>query len=109
MVWEGKAGLTEAVVTGSGWAVLFYGQQLLGEGLSLGEVRDAAFTLSGENSAQNPLSLGEGSQLITQAITEGHIKPRGPGHPQSIFTCDGAIQFLKPRFVPMISQPCGYH
>ena len=24
MVWDGKAGLTEAVVTGPGWAVLFY-------------------------------------------------------------------------------------
>ena len=28
-----------------------------------------------------PVSLGEGWQLITQAITEGHIEPRGPGHP----------------------------
>ena len=26
MVWEGKAGLAEAVVTGPGWAILFYGQ-----------------------------------------------------------------------------------
>ena len=34
MVLEGTPGLTEAVVTGPGWAVLFYGWQLLGEGLS---------------------------------------------------------------------------
>ena len=33
---DGKADLTEAVVTGPGRAILFYGQWLL-EGLSLGE------------------------------------------------------------------------
>ena len=47
MVWEGRTGLMEAVVTGPGWAVLFYVWQSLGEGLSLGEVRDTVFTLSG--------------------------------------------------------------
>ena len=47
MVWDGKAGLTEAVVTSPGRAVLFYGQQSLGEGLSLGEKQDAVFVLSG--------------------------------------------------------------
>ena len=47
MVWDGKSSITEAVVTGPGQAILFYGQQSLGEGLSLGEVWDAAFTLSG--------------------------------------------------------------
>ena len=45
MIWEGKAGLTEAVVTGPGWAILFYRWQSLGEGLKLGEARDATFTL----------------------------------------------------------------
>ena len=47
MLWDGKSGLTEEVVTGPGWAVLFYGRQSLGEGLSLGEAWDATFTLSG--------------------------------------------------------------
>ena len=47
MVWDGKAGLTEAVVTGPGHTILFYGQWSLGEGLSLGEAQDTAFTLSG--------------------------------------------------------------
>ena len=37
MVQDGKTGLTEAIVTGPGLAVLFYGQQSLGEGLSLGK------------------------------------------------------------------------
>ena len=89
MVWEGRPGLMEAIVTSPGWAVLFYGWQSLGEGLSLGEARDATFKLSGiiawvGKQAQlnaKPISLGEGRQLITQAITEGHIEPRGPGHP----------------------------
>ena len=78
-------------MTGPGWAILFYGWQLL-EGLSLGKAWDAMFMLSGAISwvgkqAQlnaNLVSLGEGWWLITQAITERHIKPRGPGHPHSI-------------------------
>ena len=37
MLQDGKSGLTEAVVTGPGWAILFYGRQSLGERLSLGE------------------------------------------------------------------------
>ena len=37
MVQDGTSSLTEAVVTGPGWAILFYGWQSLGEGLSLGE------------------------------------------------------------------------
>ena len=43
---EGRTGVTDAIVTGPGRAVLFYGCCLLGEGLNLGEARDAAFTLS---------------------------------------------------------------
>ena len=92
MVQEGRVGLMEAVVTGPGWAILFFGWQSLGEGLSLGEARDAAFMLSAGipwvgNQAQlsaKPVSLGDGRWLIAQAITEGHIKPRGPGCPHSI-------------------------
>ena len=92
MVWEGRVGLMEAIVTGPGWVVLFYGRHLLGEGLSLGEARDATFTLSGviawvgkqAQLSTKPISLGEGRQLIAKAITEGHIKPWGPSHPHSI-------------------------
>ena len=47
MLCHGRTGLTKAVVTSPGWAVLFYGRQSLGEGLSLGEVRDVAFALTG--------------------------------------------------------------
>ena len=47
MAQDSKAGLTEAVVTGPNQAILFYGLQSLGEGLSFGEAWDAMFTLSG--------------------------------------------------------------
>ena len=102
LVQEGKAGLMEAAVTGSGWAVLFYSWWSLEEGLSLGEVRDAMFSLSGafaciSKPAQlsaKPVSLGDGWQLIAQAIMEGHIEPRGPGHPCSI---------------PPVSMPFNFH
>ena len=72
MLWDGKLGLTEVVVTGPGWAILFYRSQSLGEGLHLGEARDTTFMLSGAinwagKQAQlkvNPVSLGEGQWLI---------------------------------------------
>ena len=92
MVWDGKSGLTEAVVSGPGQAVLFYGWQSLVEGLSLGKAWDATFMLSEaigwvDKQAHfnaNPVSLGEGWKLITQAIAKWCIEPRGPRHPHSI-------------------------
>ena len=86
-----RTGLTEAVVMGPGKAILFYGRWSLGEGLSLGEARDATFTLKGASSwvaklahlATDPLTIWEGQQVITQAITECWIDARGPGHPCS--------------------------
>ena len=47
MVHEGRTGLTEAILTDPGWAILFNGWHLLGGGLNLGEARDATFMLSG--------------------------------------------------------------
>ena len=47
MLEGGKSGLTEVVVRGPSRVVLFYGRQLLGEGLSLGEAQDATFMVSG--------------------------------------------------------------
>ena len=47
MTWEVKSGLTEAVVTSPGWAILFYRWQSLGKGLTLGEAWDTTFMLSG--------------------------------------------------------------
>ena len=47
MLHDAKTGLTKAVVTGPGRAVLFYGRHLMGEGLTADEARDAAFLLMG--------------------------------------------------------------
>ena len=75
----------EAVVTGPGRAILLYVCQSLGEGLSLGEARDAMFTLSGviawvgkpAQLSTKPVSLGDGRWIIAQAIAEGNIELRG--------------------------------
>ena len=68
MLCHGRTGLTKAVVKGPGWAILFYGRWSLGEGLSLGELRDTMFTLTGVGTwvgkpaylATNPLTIHEG-------------------------------------------------
>ena len=91
MCHHGRTGLTKAVVTGLRRAVLFYGRQSLGEGLSLGEVRDATFTLTGAGTwvgklaylAADPLTLWDDWWVIAQAITQCQIEARGPGHPHS--------------------------
>ena len=85
---------------GPGQAILFYGRQSL-EGLSLGEAWDSMFMLSGAISwvgkqAQlnaNAVTLGEGWQVITQAITEQHFEPRGPGSPCSILPASPPFSF----------------
>ena len=89
MLWDRNSYLMEVVVTGPGWAILFYGRWSPGERLSLGKVWDAMFTLSGAISwvskqAQlnaSAVSLSDGWQLIAQAITKWCIKAKGPGHP----------------------------
>ena len=71
MLWHGWAGITKAVVTGPGRAILFYGRHSLG-GLNLGEVRDATFPLTGAGTwvgklahlATDPLSIQEDWQVI---------------------------------------------
>ena len=101
MLWDGKSGLTEAVVMGPGQAILFYGRQSLGEGLSLGKVCDTTFMLLGTISwvgklAQlntNVLILQEGWQLRVQTITKWHTEAIGLGHP-----CCHLPPFLPCRF-----------
>ena len=46
MLCYARTGITKATVMGPCRAILFYGRQSLGEGLSLGEARDAAFVLT---------------------------------------------------------------
>ena len=47
-----------------------------------------------------PISLGGGRQLTAQAITEGHIEPRGPGHPNSIQPTSMPFSFHNQDFSP---------
>ena len=47
MLHKARTGLTKAVVTGPGRAVLFYGTCSMGEGLMVDEARDATFLLTG--------------------------------------------------------------
>ena len=47
MLCYGRTSLTKVVVIGPGRDVLFYGRWSQEEGLSLGETRDASFTLTG--------------------------------------------------------------
>ena len=47
MLHKARTGFTEAVVTGPGRVVLFYGRHSMGEGLMVDEARDATFLLTG--------------------------------------------------------------
>ena len=61
----------------------------MGEGLSLGEARDATFTLTGAGTwvgkpaflATDPLTIQEGQCTIAQAVTECWTESRGRGWP----------------------------
>ena len=89
MLCYARTDLTKAIVMGPGRAVLFYGRRSLGEGLSLVESRDTAFMPTGAGNwvgkpaylAMGSLTIQEGWQEITWAITECQIKVRAPGHP----------------------------
>ena len=78
MLHDARTGLTEAVVTGPGRAVLFYRRHSMGEGFTADEARDATFLLTGEGTlvgksaylATDPLTIQEGKRAIAQAMTD---------------------------------------
>ena len=90
MLWETRAGLTEAVVVGPGKTILFYRRHSLGEGLKVDKARVAAFLITGEGTwvgklaflTADPMMLQEGKRAITCAVLDHGVKARGPGHPQ---------------------------
>ena len=100
-----RTGLTKAMVTGPGRAVLFYGRHSFGEGLSPDESRDAAFMLTGAGMwvgkpaylATDPLTIQEGWWEIAQAVTKCQIKARGPGNPLSSQCSDLMNQRCQPH------------
>ena len=89
MLHDARTGLTEAVVTGPGRAVLFYGRHSMGEGLMADKARDATFPLTGAGTwvgrlaylTNNPMTIQEGKRAIAQGISDNQVKARGPGHP----------------------------
>ena len=89
MLHEARTGLTEAVVTGPGRVVLFYGRCSMGEGLTVDEARDATFLLTGADMwvgklaylAADPMTIQEGKRAIAQAISDNWVKVRGPRCP----------------------------
>ena len=102
MLQDGKSGLTEAVVTGPGQAVLFYRRQSLGEGLSLGKVHDAMFTLSGAISwvgkqaqaqCQCSKPVGRPANDSTRPSQNDELRPGDLDIPIPIY-CICAIQVL---------------
>ena len=78
MLCDARASLTRAVVIGPGRAVLFYERHSLGEGLTMGEARDATFLLTGAGTsvgkpaylAANPMTIPEGQWVMAQAVTD---------------------------------------
>ena len=72
MLHEARTGLTKAVVTGPGRAVLFYGRHSLGEGLMTDEARDATFLLTGAGTwvgklaylTADPMTIQKGKRAI---------------------------------------------
>ena len=78
MLCYARTGLTEAVVTGPGRAVLFYRRHSMGESLMTDEARDAAFLLTGASMwveksvylATDPMTIQEGRRAIAQAISD---------------------------------------
>ena len=64
ILWVGKLGLTKSIMIGPSQAILSYGRQRLGDGLSLGEVCDDTFMLTSDISW-----VGKQAQLDVNAVT----------------------------------------
>ena len=77
----------------------------MGEGLTLGEARDASFLFTGVSAwvgkpaylAADPMTIQEGQQAIAQAITNHWVKVRGPGHPHVNLLTQQPFRFDHPR------------
>ena len=64
MLHDARTRFTEAVVTGPGRAVHFYGRHSMGEGLTTDEARDATFLLTGAGTW-----VGKSAYLATDPMT----------------------------------------
>ena len=108
MLWETRAGLTEAVVIGPGRAILFYGRCSMGEGLKVDDTRDAAFLLTGAGTwvgkpaylTTDPMTLQQGKRAIALAVSDHGVKARGPGCPQVNLPAQQPFKFNTTRASP---------
>ena len=113
MLHEARTGLTEAVVTGPGRAVLFYRRCSMEEGLVTDEARDAAFLLTGVGTwvgksgylTTDPMTIQEGRKAIAQAVSDNRVKARGPGHPHVNLPAQQPFQFNVLRNSPPKDMP----
>ena len=113
MLCKARTGLTEAVVTGPGRAILFYGRHSLGEGQTLDKARDPTFlltrvgTLVGKPAylAVDPMIIQEGWWAIAHAVTDCWVKVRGPGHPCVNLPTQQPFRFHHPRDFPRKDTP----
>ena len=99
MLCYGRTGLTKAVVTGLGRAVLFYGRWSTRDSLSTQGERCHIYTYRSRHlvgkpayHATDPLTIQEAWQMIAQAVTECQIEVRGPGQPQEILPKKTSLQ-----------------
>ena len=105
MLCDARTGLSKAVVTGPGRAVLFYGRHSMGKGLTADEARDATSYSQeqvhgfGKSAylAADPMTIQEGRRAIAQAISNHQFKARGPGHPLVNLPAQQPLWFDPPR------------
>ena len=113
MLCKARTGLMEAVVTGPGMAVLFYGRRSMGEGLMADEARDATFLLTGAGMwvgklaylTTDPMTIQEGRRAMAQAISDNRVKARGPRHPCVNLLAQQPFQFNVLRNSPLKDMP----
>ena len=82
MLHQARTGLTEAVVTGPGRVVLFYGRHSMGEGLMADKARNATFLLTGAGTwvgksaylMADSMMIHEGRRAIAQAVSDNKGK-----------------------------------
>ena len=113
MLHKARTGLTEAVVTGPGRTVLFYGRHSMGEGLTADKARDATFLLTGAGTwigklaylTTDPMTIQEGRRAIAQAVSDNRVKVRGLGHPHVNLPAQQPFWFHVLRNSPLKDMP----
>ena len=108
MLCDARTGLTKAVVTDPGRAVLFYGRFSMEEGLTADEARDATFLLTGAGTwvgklaylAADPMTIQEGRRAIAQAMSAHWVKARDQDIPVWIYWPNNPSSLI-PQEVPL--------